>query len=433
MPQPKPIDSLHGLPLSAVHMEGFWRGVIDRNYERTLPYLWQTYEAHRYHFARAADLRPGGYEGHRAGFADSEVYKLIEAYAYHQALGYPWPERLDTLLAWIRAAQQADGHLQTRDQLKQDAQSLPTFQPRHINRGGLHRLYNLGHLFEATAALLQHQADRQLLTVAQRSAHPLLKAYLSPLASPVVPGHPEIELGLLRLHAATGEEQYLQLAHQFLRWRGQQGEADNLDQQYSQQHLPLRKQTQPVGHAVRALYVYRAMTRLGQQTGERSWIAAADTLFARLVEQHLPLHGGVGIHRYLSAPERHFKGWEGFGKQYELPPDGYGETCAGVALALWAVELGRLHRQGHYFDLVERILYNHSLGAVSTSGETFCYENNLCAPTATTRGDRREAKPLSCCPFNLARLLPQLPGMLYSQEDSSLWPHTNAPDRKSVV
>ena len=431
-PRPEPIALPRPVPLWSVQMQGFWQKAIDRNYEQTLPHLWDRYAEHRYHFARAAGLRPGGYQGHRAGFSDAEVYKLLEAYAYHHALGYPWPAPLDTLIDWIAAAQQPDGHLQTRDALVADRLSLSNFDARHINRGGLHRLYNLGHLFEAASAAAQFRTDSQLLTVARRAAEPLLDHYVPLFAPRVVSGHPEIELGLLRLCATTGDVRYQQLARRFLAWRGQNGQPSNFDQQYSQQHQPLREQTQPVGHAVRALYLYRAMTLLGQQTGDRSWLTAADRLFEALVERHLYLHGGVGVHHYLPAPGRHFNGWEGFGQPYELPPDGYAETCAGVALALWAADLGRIHGQARYFELVERILYNHSLGAVSQSGQAFCYENNLCAPTATGRGDRRVPKPMSCCPFNLARLLPQVPGLLYSYSDTALWVHLGAASRAEV-
>jgi hypothetical protein len=420
---PPPSTLPQALPWGQVQLtDAFWAPRLAVNYAQTLPYLWDTYAVHRQHFARSAGLSPGGYEGHRAGFADSEVYKLIEAHAYHRALGDPWPARLDTLIQWIAAAQTTNGHLQTRDALVDDGSRYAPDQPGDINRGGLHRLYNLGHLFEAASATHATHSAPALLPIAQRSADPLAAVYGRWGLRGIVPGHPEVEMGLLRLYQATGESRYLRLARYFLNERGQGGRADEaLDAQYSQQHLPLRDQRQVQGHSVRALYLYRAMSWLGQLDQDQPLMAAADTLWADLLQHHLHLHGGSGIYAERPAPGRHFVGWEGFGPPDDLPPDGYAETCAGVALILWAADLSRYHRDAHYVDVLECTLYNLIAGAVAADGRAFCYENNLCAPTATRRGDRRDPAPMSCCPFNLARLLPQVPGWLYSRSDSALW------------
>ena len=230
-----------------------------------------------------------------------------------------------------------------------------------------------------------------------------------------MPGHEEIELALVKLYRATGNATYLTTAEWFVAERGKPHpdmppypdkafEMYN-DRAYKQDQAPVVEQDRAVGHAVRAMYLYEAVTDVAALTGNDAFGKAADRLWQDVVSKRLYLTGGVGARGTT----------ESFGDDYELPNlRAYTETCASVGNDLWNHKMFLLHGDGKYIDLLERILYNGVLSGVSLAGNTFFYQNPL---ESNGRAKRTEYFDVACCPANLARLLEQVPGLVYAQTD----------------
>ena len=283
-----------------------------------------------------------------------------------------------------------------------------------------HELYNVGHLYEAAVAHHQATGKRTLLDVAIRNAE-LIDSVFGPGKIRDVPGHQEIEIGLAKLYRATGERRYLELAKFFLDQRGQpdrgtlQSNYDNPG--YTQDHLPVTEQREAVGHAVRAGYLYSGMADVAALTGDQAYIAALDGLWTNVVARRMYLTGGIGARHHGEA----------FGDDYELPnAEAYAETCAAVANALWNHRMFLLHGDAKYLDVLERTLYNGFLAGISLHGDTFFYTNPLSSDgewpfNVHTGAVRYPWFECSCCPTNVVRLLPSLPGYAYAHRDGDLY------------
>ena len=215
-------------------------------------------------------------------------------------------------------------------------------------------------------------------------------------------GHEEIELALVRLYRATGDERYLRLSQYFVDQRGRR--TPNYGT-YAQDHKPVIEQTEAVGHAVRAGYLYCGVTDLAALTGNPQYIQAMDRIWHNVVDKRMYLTGGLGARR----------NGEAFGNDYELPNlTGYNETCAAVANAFWQQRLFLLHRDARYIDVLERVLYNGILGGVSLSGDRFFYTNVLESDGARSRSTRMPWFTWPCCPTNIVRLMPVIPSYIYA-------------------
>ena len=412
--------AIRPVPFTAVAVEdAFWAPRLATNRDVTIPHDLDRCErtGRIQNFAVAGGLVEGGFRG-RFGFDDSDVFKVLEGASYVLGSGRnPSLEaRIEEVIAKVVAAQEDDGYLYT-------AGSIGTFvddpiccfsRPRWSDLRSGHELYNLGHLYEAAVAHYQATGRRTLLDVARRSADLLVETF-GPGGRPGVPGHQEVEVGLSRLFRATGDGRYLDLARHFLDARGQ-AEGRELYGAYNQDHLPVLEQREAVGHAVRAAYMYSAMADVGALTGDADYIAAIDRLFENVVSRKLYLTGGIGA--------RH-EG-ESFGEAYELPNrTAYAETCASIAAAMWSQRLFLLHGDAKYLDVLERVVYNAVLAGVSLDGDHFFYPNPL-ASDGTWGFNQGEAKrrpwfDCSCCPTNVARFLPSIPGYVYAQRQQELF------------
>ncbi len=395
----------------------FWAPRLETNRRVTIPYAFEKCEetGRTDNLRKAAGLMDGPYVG-KYPFDDSDVFKIVEGAAYTLSLGGdPELERyLDRLIAVIAAAQEDDGYLYTARTLGAAHLADWIGDRRWSNLRLSHELYNVGHLYEAAAAHYQATGKRSLLDVALKSAD-LVAATFGSGGIRDVPGHEEIEVGLVKLYRSTGETRYLALAQFFLEERGRLAGGERYGE-YAQDHRPVVQQDEPVGHAVRATYLYAAMADVAALTGDGRYVQAIDRIWENVVSGKLYLTGGIGARRQGEA----------FGADYELPNrTAYAETCAAIGNALWNHRLFLLHGEARYLDLLERILYNGFLAGVSMSGDAFFYTNPLESdgdyPFNEGGATRSPWFACSCCPSNVSRFLPSLPGYIYARRDDALY------------
>ncbi len=408
---------------AACFTDRFWLPRLETNRQVTIPYDFEKCEetGRIDNFAKAAGLMEGPHEG--LFYNDSDVFKVVEGAAYSLSL-HPDPELegyLDDLIKKIAGAQENDGYLYTARTIDPEAvDSEQEGLERWSNLRVSHELYNVGHLYEAAVAYHQATGKRTLLDVALRNAE-LIDGVFGPDKIRDVPGHQEIEIGLVKLYRTTGERRYLELAKFFLDQRGQPDRGNlqtNFDLPgYMQDHRPVTEQREAVGHAVRAAYMYSGMADVAALTGDEAYIAALDTLWQNVVSRRMYVTGGIGSRHHGEA----------FGEDFELPnAKGYAETCAAIANAMWNHRMFLLHGDGKYLDVLERTLYNGFLSGVSLQGNTFFYANPLSSDGAWAFNVRVGAVrspwfTTSCCPTNVVRLLPSLPGYTYAHQDDRLF------------
>jgi DUF1680 family protein len=382
----------------------FWAPRMETNRKVTIPYAFKKCEetGRIDNFARAAGLMEGKFEGKY--FNDSDVYKVIEGAAY-SLRSHPDPQLeqyVDGVIDKIAAAQWEDGYLYA-------FYSLPKRQPekRWTNTRTMHELYCAGHFFEAAVAYYQATAKRKILDVAIRLAD-YIDSVFGPDKKRDVPGHEEIEIGLVKLYRATGNEKYLKLAKFFLDERGR-AHGRELYGEYCQDHKPVTEQREAVGHAVRAGYLYCGMADVALLAGDTDYVRALDGIWQDTVSGKLYLTGGIGA--------RH-RG-EAFGDNYELPNEtAYCETCAAIANALWNHRMFLLHGDAKYVDVLERVIYNGFLSGISLEGEKFFYRNPLA-------GDgKKQRSPwfgCACCPTNIVRFIPSIGQYAYAGSGDILY------------
>ncbi len=326
-------------------------------------------------------------------FHDSDVHKWLEALG-HELAREPSPELqriADETIELLEAAQCADGYLNSYYQVAEPG-------PRWSNLAWDHELYCAGHLFEAAAA---HPHNERLLGVARRFADLLVNVFRDEGTC----GHPEVELGLVKLFRLTGERSYLELAQAFVDRRGSATlEPATHGASYFQNRVAVREQDEVEGHAVRALYLAAGVTDLFMETGERALLDAMHAQWRDMASRKAYVTGGVGAHHMDEA----------FGDAYELPPDRcYGETCAAIASVFWNWRMLLVTGEARFADLLERTLYNGVLAGLALDGGGYSYVNPLHVREGhrdpVERGARRQPwYACACCPPNVMRLLASL-------------------------
>jgi DUF1680 family protein len=413
-----PID-----PISFTQTEiadGFWAPRLDTNRKVTIEHNIESCRrtGRIQNFAVAGGLAQGKFEG-RFGFDDSDVYKVIEGASYSLRLR-PDPQldhEIDEIVAKIAAAQKPDGYLYTAGEIPEMAEEpiCCVSKPRWADIRMGHELYNAGHLFEAAVAHVQGTGKHTLLDIATRYAD-LLTRVFGPGKNMMVPGHEEVEIGLVKLYRVTGKEEYLRLARFFLDQRGN-AKGHALYGPYHQDHAPVIEQSTAVGHAVRAAYLYTGMADVAALTGAEGYVAAIDRIWGDVVTSKLYVTGGIGATHE----------GESLGDHYELPNRmAYAETCAAIANTMWNQRLFRLHGDAKYVDVIERTAYNAILSSVALSGNQFFYVNPLASDgkyafNADNSTGRRPWFACSCCPPNLARFLATFGEYVYARRDRDVY------------
>ncbi|HEX6970664.1 MAG TPA: beta-L-arabinofuranosidase domain-containing protein [Limnochordia bacterium] len=430
--------ALRPVPFTRVAIEDrFWGPRLELNRRRTIPHQYRQCEQTGRIDAFKLEWRPG-MEPKPHYFWDSDVAKWVEAASYSLAT-HPDPELsalVDAVVEKIAGAQQPDGYLNIYF-------TVVAPQKRWTNLGMWHELYCAGHLIEAAVAHHQATGKRRLLDVACRLADHIDSVF-GPGKRDGCPGHQEIELALVKLFRTTGERRYLNLAKFFLDQRGQKPsvfarELDRLDPEdartnrhffirpdgsfdssYCQDHLPVREQTEVVGHAVRAMYLYAGLADVGLETGDTGLLTACRRLWENVCRRRMYVTGGIG------PSGRN----EGFTRDYDLPNEtAYAETCAAVGLIFWNHRLLQIDADARYADVIERALYNGALSGLSLDGEKFFYVN----PLASAGEHHRQGWfGCACCPPNVARLLASLGGYIYSEAEDGAYVHLYVSSRAEL-
>ena len=415
--RPNPINPIKSVPFTSVHLaDRFWLPRIETNRRVTIPFAFAQCEktGRLDHFVRAArvlrgepvaNLDPPGYP-----FDDTDIYKVIEGASYTLSV-HPDPKLesyVDGLIEKIAAAQEPDGYLYTTRTINPKKPHEWAGQERWVlEKVDSHELYNLGHLYEAAVAHYQATGKRTLLDVAIKTAD-LLVATFGPGKRAIWPGHQITEMGLVKLYRVTGEQKYLDLAKFLLDVRGPDGDA-GAGREYNQSHLPVVQQTDAVGHAVRATYMYSGMADVAALTGDRAYLDASDRIWDSVVSRKLYITGGIG------ATGR----GEAFGGPYELPNmSAYNETCAAIGNDYWNHRLFLLHGDAKYIDVMERTLYNGLVSGVSLDGQAFFYPNPL---ESAGQHQRSPWFGVACCPSNITRFLASVPGYVYAVTDDRIF------------
>jgi DUF1680 family protein len=413
------------VPFTQVKLQdNFWLPRLKTNTNVTIPASFQRCEAtNRVKNFEMAAVKSGKFAT-TYPFDDTDIYKTIEGASYSLSL-YPdehLKEYVDALITKVAAAQEPDGYLYT----------ARTIDPAHPHswagkerwekeRELSHELYNSGHLYEAAVAHYQATGQKNFLNIALKNAD-LVCATFGPGKRAVAPGHEIVEMGLVKLYRVTGQPKYLQTAKFFLDQRGQYKGYDPKSKDewkngsYWQDHKPVVAQTEAEGHAVRAEYLYSAMADVAALTGDKPLLAAVDTIWNNMVTKKMYVQGGTGS----------VAGGERFGANYELPnATAYNETCASVADVYWNQRMFQLHGDAKYADIMEKVLYNGLISGVGLDGKSFFYSNAMqiknTAAFPQTEPARAGWFDCSCCPTNLARLFPSLPGYVYGQHANDLY------------
>lgn len=421
----EPAMMMRPFALKDVRLEdAFWAPRQRVNREVTLPHEYQMCKETGRIDAFRLEWKPGDPNPPHI-FWDSDVAKWIEAAAYSLAT-HPDPELaalVDETVALIQSAQQPDGYLNTHYTVVEP-------EKRWSNLRDCHELYCAGHLMEAAVALFQATGKRALLDVMCRYADYIGATFGREQGKRRgYPGHEEIELALVKLAEATGEPRYLRLAEYFVDERGRQphyydqealARGDDpkrywaKDYAYCQAHQPLREQSEVVGHAVRAFYVYTGMADVAARTGDAGLLDACRRLWDDATLRKLYVTGGVG-------PSHHN---EGFTREYDLPNESaYAETCAAIALVFFAHRMVQIEADARYADVMELALYNGTISGVSLDSRRFFYENPL---ASSGRHHRQDWFGCACCPPNIARLLASIGSYVYSASDTAAYVHLYA-------
>ena len=379
-------------------------------------------------FRIAAGLEEGDFYG--MVFQDSDVAKWLEGVAYTLTIrpDADLEKRADAVIDIIARAQQPDGYLNTYFTIKEP-------EHRYQNLLECHELYCAGHMMEAAVAYYEATGKDTLLKVMERMADNIAQN-IGPGKIEGVPGHPEVEIGLMRMYHTTGKEQYRDMAQYFIDRRGQdpdwfQKERQNrdwehypmnpADTKYNQSFAPVRQQKTAEGHAVRAVYLYTAMADLAASIGDESLLLACETLWENIVQKRMYVTGSIG-----STVEG-----EAFTIDYDLPNDtAYAETCASIGMVFFGKQLLDITLNGKYADIIELELYNGILSGMQLDGQRFFYVNPLEVNPGVSGQlyGYRHVLPqrpgwyaCACCPTNTVRLITSLGQYVFSENPQTIF------------
>ena len=405
-------------------MDNFWMPRMRINHEVTIPASFERCE-------RTGRVKNFEMAAAKSGkfctifpFDDTDIYKTIEGASFSLSL---FPDKklelyIDTLIEKVAKAQEPDGYLYTARTINPADPHKWAGNERWVKERELsHELYNAGHLYEAAAAHYYATGKKSLLNIALKNAD-LICSVFGPDKMHVAPGHEIVEMGLVKLYRITGKKEYLHTAKYFVDERGHYNGYDTTNKDpwkngaYWQDHKPVVDQDEAIGHAVRACYLYAGVADVAALTGDKKYLQAIDRIWNNMVSRKFYVQGGLGA---IPHGER-------FGDNYELPNStAYNETCAAIANVYWNHRMFLLHGESKYMDVLERSLYNGLISGVGLDGKSFFYTNAMQIKNSFSHSamepERSGWFDCSCCPTNVARLIPSIPGYVYAQKDDNVF------------
>jgi DUF1680 family protein len=418
---------IHAVPFTQVALtDNFWLPRIKVNATVTIPASFQRCEStgRVKNFVMAAEHK--GKFCTIYPFDDTDIYKTIEGASYSLSL---FPDAalkayIDSLITIIGKAQEPDGYLYTARTIDPEHPHSWAGKERWEKERELsHELYNAGHLYEAAAAHYLATGEKNLLNIALKNANLVCSVFgPAPDQKKVAPGHEVVEMGLVKLYRITGNTKYLSTAKFFIEQRGHYNGYDSTSKdewkngKYWQDDKPVVDQDEAEGHAVRAGYLYSAMADVAALTGDQQLLNAIDKIWENEVSKKIYVQGGVGA---VGDGER-------FGENYELPnATAYNETCAAIANVFFNYRMFLLHGDSKYIDVLEKTLYNGLISGVGMDGKSFFYTNAMQIKNSFQHPDIEATRsgwfPCSCCPTNVVRLIPSVPGYVYAQKDNDVY------------
>src|SRR5688572_27475898 len=395
-------NTLQPLPLKDVRItDGFWAPKLAIYKERTIPHSWKYMTAEvKALRAAAGQVTEGDLNG---TWGEANLYKFLETVA-HSLGQFPDPvleKRVDEIVDLLAQAQQKDGfvHLFYINSKK------PKWDPEFLD--GSHTGYVLGHMIEAAIEYHANTGKRAFLDIACKAADEAHEHFLGTNGTPGFDGHAELEMALVELYRVTGVQRYLDLSQAFVEWRGRRKvkPAGPTPRAYFQDEVPFRLQRTLEGHAVRAIFFATGVADLAIQTGDSDFRLAANRFWDSTTLRRMTVTGHTG------PRQEH----EAFGEDYELPVNGYYESCAACGLADFAHRMFLLERTSDSADVLERVLYNGVLHGISLDGTNSYYQNPL------TDANRQRYNSWVCCPPNLSRTLFQVGRYAYAASSTELF------------
>lgn len=434
-------DKLKNIALKDIQIkDSFWNKYIDLVDDVILPYQWELIndrveDAEKSYCIRNLRIAAKKEEGEHGGmvFQDTDVAKWLEAVGYSLAKkkNAELEKIADEAIDLIADAQCPDGYFNTYFTI--------TGKPRWSNLFEGHELYTAGHLIEAAVSYYEATGKKKILEVACKFADNIYDVFGKEEGKcHGYPGHPEIELALVKLYKVTGEKKYLELADYFVRERGKKPcyflgeegmkngdyffpEFADFDMDYAQADKPIKEQTKAEGHAVRAVYLYSAMADLAAEYHDEELLHQCEELWENIVQRKMYITGSIGSASY----------GERFTTDYDLPNNtNYSESCAAIGLAMFSNRMFQITKDGKYMDIVEKALYNTLLSGIAMDGRHFFYVNPLEVvpevaeynPTMRhVKTTRQKWFGVACCPTNIARTLASLGNYMYAVSENTLY------------
>jgi DUF1680 family protein len=462
-----PYARLHSVEIGSVRWtDGFWAERFDLCHKTMIPNMWRLLEdpqiSHAYdNFQVAAGLKQGRHRGPK--WHDGDFYKWLETAAF--VYGITKDERLDRLMDQIidviGKAQRDDGYIHTPVIISQRQRAVRAEGVSPSDRGRDARdtsefqnrldfeTYNMGHLMTCACIHYRATGKTSLLRIARKAADFLYDVYKNDprnLANNAIcPSH---YMGVVELYRTLGDPRYLELAKGLIDIRDLVEEGTD----HNQDRIPLRQQTQAVGHAVRANYLYAGVADVYAETGDGSLLNALEVVWRDVAYRKMYVTGATGALYDGASPDGSKSHsaiqlvHQAYGRAYQLPNvTAYNESCATVGFVLWNWRMLNITAEARFADLLELALYNGVLATISLDGTKFFYKNPLrqvkCVPFELRWSHRREPYiGCFCCPPNTVRTIAEVASYAYSLSDDGLWIHlyggnvldTHLPDGSSI-